>query len=130
MSSDILLLRITFSYNHSDIWYNSWPGISPSQELYLHNRTQRFVLRLVCRRKFIWLHESETKTGSAEPSSRGARPREGISKERLVKEHCILASGFRREVDDNSALLGCYAASSGNSSPTFRDILPVRCYCR
>jgi len=31
-----------------------------------------------------------------------------------------LISGFRREVDENCALLGHYAASSGNSLPTFR----------
>jgi len=30
-------------------------------------------------------------------------------------------SGFRREVDDNYALLGFYKASSANSLPTFRD---------
>jgi len=30
-------------------------------------------------------------------------------------------SGFRREVDENCALLGYYAARSGNFSPTFRD---------
>jgi hypothetical protein len=29
--------------------------------------------------------------------------------------------GFRREVDENSALLGYYAASRGNFLPTFRD---------
>jgi len=34
-------------------------------------------------------------------------------------------SGFRREVDENCALLGYYAASSGNSLPTFRDNLSV-----
>jgi len=32
-------------------------------------------------------------------------------------------SGFRHEVADNCALLGYYAASSGNSLPTFRDNL-------
>ena len=32
-------------------------------------------------------------------------------------------SGFHREVDDNCTLLGCYAACSGNSSPTFLDNL-------
>jgi hypothetical protein len=31
-----------------------------------------------------------------------------------------LNSGFRREVDENCALLCYYAASSGNSLPTFR----------
>ena len=30
---------------------------------------------------------------------------------------------FRREVDENCVLLGYYAASSGNSLPTFRDKL-------
>jgi hypothetical protein len=30
-------------------------------------------------------------------------------------------SVFRREVDENSSLLGYYAASSGNLLPTFRD---------
>ena len=33
--------------------------------------------------------------------------------------------GFRREVDENCALQGYYAASSGNSLPTFRDDLSV-----
>jgi hypothetical protein len=33
---------------------------------------------------------------------------------------CVI-SGFRREVDGNCALLCCYAASSGNSIPTFRN---------
>jgi len=32
-------------------------------------------------------------------------------------------SGFRREVDENCALLGYYAASSGNFLPTFRNNL-------
>ena len=34
-------------------------------------------------------------------------------------------SGFLREVDENCCLLGYYAASGGNSSPTFRDTLSV-----
>jgi len=34
-------------------------------------------------------------------------------------------SGIRREVDENCALLGYYAASSDNSIPTFRDNLSV-----
>jgi hypothetical protein len=33
----------------------------------------------------------------------------------------ILISGFRRDVDENCALLGYYAASCGNCLPTFRD---------
>jgi hypothetical protein len=32
-------------------------------------------------------------------------------------------SGFRREANENCALLGYQAACSGNSSPTFRDNL-------
>jgi hypothetical protein len=36
-----------------------------------------------------------------------------------------VTSGFRREVDENCALLGYYAASSGNFLPTFRDNLSV-----
>jgi hypothetical protein len=32
---------------------------------------------------------------------------------------CVV-SGFRHEVDEKCALLECYAASSGNSLPTFR----------
>jgi hypothetical protein len=36
-----------------------------------------------------------------------------------------LISGFHHQVDENRALLGYYAASSGNSFPTFRDDLPV-----
>ena len=34
-------------------------------------------------------------------------------------------ASFRREVDVNCALLDCYAASSGNSLPTFRGNLSV-----
>ena len=34
---------------------------------------------------------------------------------------CVI-SGFRREVAENCALLGCYAASSGHLLPTFLDI--------
>ena len=36
-----------------------------------------------------------------------------------------MISGFRRETDENCALLGYYAASSGNFSPKFRDNLSV-----
>jgi len=35
-------------------------------------------------------------------------------------------TGFRREVDENCALLGYYAASSGNSLPTFWENLSVQ----
>jgi hypothetical protein len=38
----------------------------------------------------------------------------------------FLISGLRLEVNDNCALLGYYAASSGNSLPTFRDKLSVK----
>ena len=38
---------------------------------------------------------------------------------------CVI-SGFRREVDDNCALLGHYAARRGNSFPTFQNILSSR----
>jgi len=34
-------------------------------------------------------------------------------------------SGFRSEIDESCALLGNYAANSGNSLPTFRDNLAV-----
>jgi hypothetical protein len=37
---------------------------------------------------------------------------------------CVI-SGLRREVDENSALRGHYAAGSGNFLPTFRDNLSV-----
>jgi len=37
----------------------------------------------------------------------------------------FVISGFRRDVDENCAVLGYYAASSGNSLPTFRDNLWV-----
>jgi len=32
-------------------------------------------------------------------------------------------SGYRREADENCALLGCYASSSDNFLLTFRDLL-------
>jgi len=38
---------------------------------------------------------------------------------------CVI-SGCRREVDENCALLGYSAASSGNFIPTFRDNLAVQ----
>jgi hypothetical protein len=34
-------------------------------------------------------------------------------------------SGFHRDVDEICAVLGCYAASSGNLLPTFRDNVSV-----
>jgi hypothetical protein len=36
-----------------------------------------------------------------------------------------MISGFRREVEKNYALLGSYAASSGNFLPTYREKLSV-----
>ena len=39
---------------------------------------------------------------------------------------CV-TSGFRREVDENFVILGCYAANSGKSLPTFQDNLSVPC---
>ena len=36
-----------------------------------------------------------------------------------------MLSDFRREVDENCDLLGCYTASSGNFLPTFLDDLSV-----
>ena len=38
---------------------------------------------------------------------------------------CCVASGFRSDVDEICALLGYYAAYSGNYLPTFRDNLSV-----
>jgi hypothetical protein len=38
-----------------------------------------------------------------------------------IKQVIVIISGFRRYVDVICALLGCYAASSGNQLPTFRD---------
>jgi hypothetical protein len=37
----------------------------------------------------------------------------------------FVASGFRRDVDEIYALLGCYAALSGDPLPTFRDNVSV-----
>ena len=37
---------------------------------------------------------------------------------------CMIPN-FRREVEENCALLDCYAASSGNSFPTFLDSISV-----
>ena len=35
---------------------------------------------------------------------------------------CVIA-GFRREADENLALMGYYEVSGGNLLPTFRDII-------
>jgi len=43
----------------------------------------------------------------------------------LKNVRTFMISGFRRETDESCALLGNYAASSGNSLPTFRDNLSV-----
>jgi len=42
---------------------------------------------------------------------------------RSLPMHVCVTSGFHREVDENCALLGYYAASSGNLLPTFRNDL-------
>ena len=39
----------------------------------------------------------------------------------VSKNSAIVISAFRREVDENCVLLGCYAAGGGNSLPTIRD---------
>jgi hypothetical protein len=50
---------------------------------------------------------------------------EGNGKDnRRIFATCMI-SDFRREVDENSALLPSYAECSGNSLPTFRDNLSV-----
>jgi hypothetical protein len=38
----------------------------------------------------------------------------------------IMISGFRRDVEEICALLGCYAASSSDFLPSFRDNLSVK----
>ena len=43
----------------------------------------------------------------------------------LTSEKTCAISGFRREVDENCAHLGYYAASGGHILPTFRDKLSV-----
>ena len=45
-----------------------------------------------------------------------------LNKERA---RCMIL-GFRRDVDENRALLEYYAASSGNFLPTFRDGMSVQ----
>ena len=46
-------------------------------------------------------------------------------KPQVLAALCVI-SGFRREVNENCALLGCYAASSGNSLATFRSNISVK----
>ena len=43
----------------------------------------------------------------------------------LVASEGLRVSGFRRDVDEISALLGYYAASCGNCLPTFRNNVSV-----
>jgi hypothetical protein len=46
--------------------------------------------------------------------------------QRQIKhEYLCVISGLPRDVDEICALLGCYAASSGNPLPTFRDNVSV-----
>ena len=42
---------------------------------------------------------------------------------REITAVCFMITGCRHEVDQNCALLGDYAAGSGNFLPTFRDNL-------
>jgi hypothetical protein len=56
------------------------------------------------------------------------REKTGNWKEREVDKGGSIFSGFRREVDENCALLGHHAASSANSLPTFRDILSLESF--
>ena len=44
---------------------------------------------------------------------------------KMLNRNKTVISGFRRVGDKNCILLGCYAASSGNSLPTFRNNLSV-----
>jgi hypothetical protein len=46
-----------------------------------------------------------------------------VTKSNTLSKYVI--SGFRREVDENCALVGYYAASGGSFLPTFRDNLTV-----
>ena len=57
-------------------------------------------------------------------SSFGQNPTEATGTLYAFLGTCVI-SGFRREVDNNCALLGYYAANSGNSLPT---IVPKRRY--
>jgi len=50
---------------------------------------------------------------------------EGNGKDNRLIFAIRMISGFRHEVDQNCVLLGCYAASSSNSLPTFWDNLSV-----
>jgi len=45
------------------------------------------------------------------------------SKQRRIPGFILVISGFRRQVDENCALLGYYEASGGNFLPMFRDNL-------
>jgi hypothetical protein len=51
----------------------------------------------------------------------------GTEKKVVSTIFCVicLISGFRREVTENCAPPGFYAASSGNFLPKFRDNLPI-----
>jgi len=48
----------------------------------------------------------------------------GLITDLIITPTCVI-SGFRRKVDENCTLLGCYAASGGDFLPTFRDNLSV-----
>ena len=47
-----------------------------------------------------------------------------VAREMSENRTCLF-SDYRREVDENCALLGYYAAIGGNSLPTFRDSLSI-----
>jgi hypothetical protein len=75
--------------------------------------TQRRMI--VCYRRFGTTYQSHLK-GSGSPYLDCLTLEE-------VTDRLRVTSGFHLEIDESCALLGCYAGSSGNSLPTFRDNL-------
>ena len=53
------------------------------------------------------------------------RNKESVYKALIRKFVRTVISGFRRDVGEICALLGYYAASNGNTLPTFRDNVSV-----
>jgi len=56
---------------------------------------------------------------------KSAAPQSHECKKHDIRGTSCVISGFRREIAENCALLGYYAASSDNLLPTFRDNLSV-----
>ena len=96
------------------------------QELRCMNARRSILLSSVLDIPWTCFKSSLASSDSGKLSVHGEVRKGGFGGISLVEiGNCCVFAGFRRELAENRALLGYYAASSGNFLPTFRDNLSV-----